>query len=109
MDWWLKQWGREDVLSGDEPMSRQDVEGLIKANGGTAEGLDLTYRNLRSANLSEINLREARLQAADLGHADLREADLFRTDLRGAFLVRADFRSAYLPAIRVHNCLGYSI
>ena len=24
VDWWLKQWGREDVLSGDEPMSRQD-------------------------------------------------------------------------------------
>ena len=113
VDWWLKQWGREDVLSGDEPMSRQDVEGLIKANGGTAEGLDLTYRNLRSANLSEINLREARLQAADLGHADLREADLFRadlqeadlfrTDLRGAFLMRADFRSAYLLAIRVDD------
>ena len=69
------------------------------------------YRNLRSANLSEINLREARLQAADLGRVDLREADLFRadlqeaylfrTDLRGAFLMQADVRSAYLLAVRV--------
>ena len=111
VDWWLKRWDRDGVLSGEEPMSRNDVDGLIKANGGTAEGLDLTFRNLQSANLSEMNLREARLQGADLGHTDLREADLFRadlqeadlfrTDLRGAFLMQADLRSAYILAIRV--------
>ena len=113
VDWWLKQWGRNDVLSGYEPMSREDVEGLICANGGTAAGLDLTFRNLRSANLSGMDLREVLFQAADLGRADLREADLFRADLReaelfradlrGAFLMQANIKSAYLLAIRIDD------
>ncbi len=96
VDWWLKQWGRDDVLSGKEPMSREDVAGLISANGGTAADLDLAFRNLRSANLSEMNLREGRFQAADLGRTDLRDADLFRADLQEADLFRADFRGAFL-------------
>ena len=57
VEWWLNQWNRDDVLSGNEPMSREDVEGLIKANGGTSDGLNLAFRNLNSANLSELNLR----------------------------------------------------
>ena len=113
VDWWLKQWGRNDVLSGDEPMSREDVERLICANGGTAAGLDLTFRNLRSANLSGMDLREVLFQAADLGRTDLREADLFRADLqeadlfradlRGAFLMQANIKSAYLLAVRIDD------
>ena len=111
VDWWLEQWGRFDVLSGDEPMSRGDVEGLIGVNGGTAVGLDLTSRSLRSANLSELNLREGCFRAADLGRTDFREADLFRADLqeadvfradfRGAFLMQSDLQGAYLLAVRI--------
>ena len=113
VDWWLKQWGRKDVLSGGEPMSREDVEQLICANGGTAAGLDLTFRNLHSANLSGMDLREVLFQATDLGRADLREADLFRADLqeadlfradlRGAFLMQANIKSAYLLAVRIDD------
>ena len=103
VDWWLKQWGRKDVLSGGEPMSREDVEQLICANGGTAAGLDLNFRNLHSANLSGMDLREASFQATDLGRADLRDADLFRADLRGAFLMQANIRSAYLLAVRIDD------
>ena len=113
VDWWLKQWGRGEALSGDEPMTREDVEGLIRANGGTAAGLDLAGRNLREADLSEMNLREVHMQGADLGHADLREADLFRAglqeadlfrvDLRGAFLMQAGVQGAYLLAVRMDD------
>ena len=113
VDWWLKHWGRHDVLSGDEPISREDVEGLICANGGTAAGLDLASRNLHAADLSGMDLREALFQAADLGRADLRDADLFRADfqetdlfradLRGAFLVQANIKSAYLLAVRIDD------
>ena len=111
VDWWLKQWGRDDVLSGKEPVSREDVERLICANGGTASGLDLTFRNFNSAKLSEMDLRGVCFRGADLGHTDLREtdllradfreADLFRTDLRGAFLMQADLRGAFLLAVRI--------
>ena len=111
VDWWFKQWGRDDVLSGKEPVSREDVERLICANGGTAAGLDLTFRNLNSAKLSEMDLRGVCLGGADLGHTDLREsdllradfreADLFRTDLRGAFLMQVDLRGAFLLAVRI--------
>ena len=93
VDCWLKQWGRDDALSGIEPMSRKDVERLICVNGGTADGLDLAFRNLNSANLSEMDLRGACFKGADLGHADLRESDLFRADFREADLFRADFRA----------------
>jgi uncharacterized protein YjbI with pentapeptide repeats len=88
--------GGKDVLSGGEPMSREDVEQLICANGGTAAGLDLNFRNLHSANLSGMDLREASFQATDLGRADLRDADLFRADLQEADLFRADLRGAFL-------------
>ena len=113
VDWWLEKWGRQTVVSGDEPLSREDIERLIKVNGGTARDLDLTYRNLRGLDLSEINLREIRLREADLNHADLREtdlfrvdlrdADLFRADLRGAFLMQANLQGAYLLAVRMDD------
>ncbi len=111
VDWWLKQWGRDDVLSGSEPMSRKDVERLVSVNGRTTEGLDLAFRNLNSADLSEMNLRGISFRAADLGRADLREADLFRADLqeadlfradlRGAFLMQANMQGVYLLAVRI--------
>ena len=103
VDWWLTHWGREELLSGVEAMSRQDVEDLIRVNGGTPAGLDLSIRNLHSADLSGIDLREANLQAADLGRTDLRDADLFRVDLREADLFRADLRGTFLMQANMDN------
>ena len=113
VDWWLKQWGRDRVLSGNDPISREDVERLISVNGATAEGLYLASRNLNSANLSEMNLRGVCFQATDLGRTDLREADLFRADLqeadlfrsdiRGAFLMQANMQGVYLLAVRMDD------
>ena len=108
VDWWLDQWGRGDVLFGNGPMSREDVQGLIS---GTGEGLYPAFRNLNSANLSELNLRGVGFRGADLGRtdlldadlfrADLQEADPFRADLRGAFLMQVNMDSVYLLALRI--------
>ena len=112
VDQWLTEQGRTSVIAGSEPMRREDVEGLICANGGTGEGLDLSFRNLNSADLSGLRLRGAVLRGADLGHADLhdcdlfgadlRESDLFRADLQGAFLMRANLEGAFLLAVRIN-------
>ena len=145
VDWWLTKWGRQ------EPLNREDVERLIEVNGGTGESLDLTRRDirkinlwrglredkdvlpfelaganlswsdLRAANLSGADLQEARLfladlresdlkwtnlqechlrsanfQGADLSYADLRDAELQDSDLEGATMVRANMRDAEL-------------
>ena len=113
VDWWLKEWGRDEVLSGDDPLTRADVERLLDVNGGAAEGLDLSLRNFRSANLANINLRGVVLREADLGRVDLRDAelfradltgaDLFRTDLRGAFLAQANLEGAFILAVRIDD------
>lgn len=113
VDWWLNQWGRSDLISGTEPITREVVERLLCANGGSGEGLDLSYRNLNGADLSELSLRETCLRGADLGRtdlrhadlfrADLREADLFRSDLRGTFLREAGMEKTYLLAVRIDD------
>ena len=82
VDWWLARWGRTELLT------REDVERLIEANGGTAEGLylvsrDLQDADLRYANLQGANLWRANLQGADLSGAKLQGADLFGADLQG--------------------------
>ena len=112
VDQWLSEQGRTGVVAGSEPLCREDVVGLICANGGTGEGLDLSFRNLNSADLSGLRLRGAVLRGSDLGHADLhdcdlfgadlRECDLFRADLQGAFLMRANLEGAYLLAVRIN-------
>jgi hypothetical protein len=97
------------------------VDRLIEANGGTAEGLDLSDRNLSGAalrgvdlskaklqnailvgaDLQEANLQGANFQMADLRNADLSlaeldKADLINADLRGANLSWADLQGAWL-------------
>ena len=42
VDWWLKKWGRS------EPLTREDVQHLIKVNGGTANELALSRRTFRT-------------------------------------------------------------
>lgn len=96
VDWWLNQWRLDDVASGNEPLSRENIKKLICVNGGHGAGLDLSFRNLHAADLSECNLRETCLRGADLGHTDLRDADLFRADLREADLFRADLRGTFM-------------
>jgi hypothetical protein len=62
---------------------------------------DLSYADLRSANLSYADLscadlRSANLRSADLSYADLRSANLRSADLSSADLSYADLRSANL-------------
>ena len=110
VDWWLKEWGRQSVVDGQEPLNRQDVERLIEVNGGTAEGLYLYQRNLQQIQLPWINksgearpfdlqgvvLADAKLEAANLYLADLQRADLARANLQEANLGVADLRGSNL-------------
>ncbi|MFA5378081.1 MAG: pentapeptide repeat-containing protein [Dehalococcoidia bacterium] len=57
---------------------------------------DLRSADLRSADLSYANLRYANLRSADLSYANLRSADLRSADLSYANLRSADLRSADL-------------
>ena len=48
VDWWLKKWGRS------EPLTREDVQHLIKVNGGTANELALSRRRKRFSAIISI-------------------------------------------------------
>lgn len=109
VDWWLKKWGRDAVIDGQEPLTREDVERLIEANGGNPAGLDLAARDLRNIdlgpgkdesgefhpiNLLEVVLSEANLQGAKLGQANLQGSYLDLANLRGALLNAARLNRA---------------
>ncbi len=99
------------------PFIREDVLRLIKKNGGTTVGLDLSgkefkkgtdLRNmnlsgivLKSASLEEVHFEEDILASAHLEDAWLAEAHLEGTDLEeahceGAWLMDAHLEGAYL-------------
>ena len=50
-------------------------------NGANLSDADLSYANLSGANLSDTDLRDANLRGADLKYANLRGADLRSTDV----------------------------
>ena len=71
-------------------------------------GLDLSYRDLRNANLCRAYLRNADLSnanlcRANLSHADLCRADLCRADLSHANLCNANLRDADLRDADLRN------
>jgi Pentapeptide repeats (8 copies) len=79
---------------GDGPLTRTDVERLLREAGGPDRldlsdrdlvRIDLAHFNLQGTNLSRTNLREANLSGANLWGADLSGANL-----SGAFLSRTD-------------------
>lgn len=101
VDWWLKKWGRQAVIDGQEPLVRKDVEGLIRVNGGTAEEIHLDRRNLSGANLAYCKLNKAHLSLSNLrdtnfSGAALEDAALLDADLRGANLFGANLKGARL-------------
>lgn len=98
-------------------LTREDVIRLIKENGGTAEGLDLSEKIfeggidlsdldlhriilkgaiLAGADLEDARLECAHLEEADLSGANLKGADLVFTHLERATLLDADLKSAHL-------------
>ena len=68
--------------------------------------VNLSYANLRDANLSYANLRDANLRDADLSGANLREANLRSAYLSGAHLIGANLREANL---RNANLIGANL
>src|SRR5919106_6403959 len=89
VDWWLRKWGRHAVADGKEPLTREDVERLIDANGGTAEGPDLSWRDMRGIDLEArggtlFDPVRFNLQGIDMESANLRDANLNCADLKEA-------------------------
>lgn len=108
VDWWLKKWGRQAVIDKKEPLNREDVEQLIVANGGTAEGLSLNARDLNGANLSDCNLNKAtlnlsNLRATDCSGADLADTGFLQADLREANLLGTNLKGARLCLARLQG------
>jgi hypothetical protein len=76
------------------------------ANGLGVHNADLTFANLRDADLSNFNLWAANLSGANLSNADLKSADLGGTDLilanlTGAYLNGADLTRANLSEAKL--------
>ncbi|EAD8625528.1 pentapeptide repeat-containing protein [Listeria monocytogenes] len=65
-------------------------------SGANLRGANLSYADLRRADLSGANLRGANLRRANLSYADLRRADLSCANLRVANLSYADLSYANL-------------
>jgi hypothetical protein len=108
VDWWLKKWNRQAVIDGQEPMTREDVERLIEANGGTAEGLHLASRDMGGVDLQEVDLRSANLEAANLQGTHLNRANLQGTQLawailQGTQLAWANLQGANLLHVNLHG------
>jgi hypothetical protein len=97
----------------EKPLTRDDVLKLIEENGGKAEGLDLTGRNLWDADLSRLNLDgiimakatlvDANLQGASLGGANLYGAKLMVANLQEALLPRANLQKADLSSAKLEE------
>lgn len=106
----------------ENPLTREDVIRMIKENGGTAKGLDLSekvfekgidlskldlagitlnsatlfYPSYRGKNITYANLEEANLTCANLQNVDLVCANLEGANLSGAHLEHAKLWNANL-------------
>ena len=86
----------------ESPFTREDVLRLIKENGGTAEGLDLSEKwfekgiDLTELDLKGIILINAHLEGANLGEAHLEGAYLGEAHLEGTYLLGAHLEGANL-------------
>ncbi len=118
VDCWLRKWGRNAAVDGKEPLTREDVERLIEANGGTGDELELRQRDmqgadlyfaklegafLRMASLQGANLTGANLQGAHLEEANLQSAQLRRAGLQGAYLTGAELQDADLEGTKLQD------
>ena len=78
----------------------QDHKDWLNNNGG--KKADLSFANLRSANLRFADLSFANLSSADLSFADLSFANLSSADLRSADLSSAgNLDKAYIPPFSI--------
>ena len=68
------------------PMTRDDVERIVREARERGARPDLSETDLRGVDLFRVDLRGADLRGADLSGTILREADLFRANLSGANL-----------------------
>ena len=90
----MRQEELDEILLAHEKWLESDGKGGVRANLSYA---NLRGANLRNADLSYANLRGANLRNADLRNADLSYANLNSADLRNADLSGANMDYAVLP------------
>lgn len=92
-----------------DPYTRKDVLRLIKANGGTAKGLDLSGKWFEhSINLKGLNLTGIILNKAVLANARLERAVLADTNLEGANLACARLEEAILEGAHLEGAILFA-
>ncbi|GAI29674.1 unnamed protein product, partial [marine sediment metagenome] len=81
----------------EKPLTREDVLKLIKENGGTAKGLDLSGKTFEtSIDLSKLNLEGINLKNAIFVGANLRNTNLNSSQLQGVNFVISNLQEANL-------------
>jgi hypothetical protein len=77
--------------------------------GANLSGAILAYASLNGADLSGANLSEATLYRAILYGANLSKADLRKANLGVAILVNADLRASDLTGCRIHGVSAWNL
>lgn len=102
----------------EKPLTREDVLKMIEEHGGTAEGLDLSRRNLRGIDLSSpeegpcldlhgIVLKDANLQNADLCRTNFQKAIFDDANLQQAKIWDAKLQKAHLSSANLQEAQLY--
>jgi uncharacterized protein YjbI with pentapeptide repeats len=102
----MTSFARSSDVDTEKPLSRRDLEQLIRANENSARGLSLLGRCLCGINLAEpspLNLDGVDLRKANLQGADLRRVSLKDAKLSGAKLENANLRWAVLKRAELKN------
>jgi uncharacterized protein YjbI with pentapeptide repeats len=88
----------------DRPLSRLDVERLLKEVGSSSK-LNLSGQNLERIDLTFLQLAKAEISGARLALANLQGANLSQAKLIGAFLIEANLGGAFLNKAKLRGAI----
>ncbi|MDZ8264462.1 pentapeptide repeat-containing protein [Nostoc sp. ChiQUE01b] len=90
-----------------DPVNQQLDLSFTDMRGANLKGANLQQINLYQANLAGANLREANLAGAILSAANLEGANLYLANLEGAILSAANLSEANLSGANLHRASLY--
>ncbi|MEH2046433.1 pentapeptide repeat-containing protein [Nostoc sp.] len=91
----------------EDPVNEQLDLSFTDMRGANLKGANLQQINLYQANLAGANLREANLAGAILSAANLEGANLYLANLEGAILSAANLSEANLSGANLHRASLY--
>jgi hypothetical protein len=93
-----------------KPYTREDVLRLIRKNGGTAAGLDLSGKEFEDGiDLSGLDLSGIILRGVDLIRAHLERTTLFLADFQGSLLLEVHLEEANLIRADLQWTTSYNV